>query len=70
MATKLETTVAVKIIESQRWIWRIHVFQFNKTSSKDKPKWIGDPLGGGFFATLVDLMSALTGQAMVLNARS
>src|SRR5215510_13810239 len=33
MATKLATTVAVKIIESQRWIWRIHLFQSNRTSS-------------------------------------
>src|SRR5262245_57395731 len=36
MATKLATTVAVKTIASQRWIWRIHWFQLNGTSSRDK----------------------------------
>ena len=32
MATKLAMTVAVKAIDSQRWICRIDVFQFNETS--------------------------------------
>src|SRR6266508_3315808 len=32
MATKLAMTVAVKTIDSQRWICRIDVFQFNETS--------------------------------------
>src|SRR5215218_5958969 len=32
MATKLAMTVTVKTIDSQRWICRIDVFQFNETS--------------------------------------
>jgi hypothetical protein len=32
MATKLAMTVAVKAIDTQRWICRIDVFQFNGTS--------------------------------------
>jgi hypothetical protein len=40
MATKLAMTVSVKAMDSQRWICRIHVFQFNETSSEDEPKLI------------------------------
>ncbi len=32
MAMKLATTVAVKMIDSQRWICRFHLFQFNGAS--------------------------------------
>src|ERR1700735_1388589 len=32
MAMKLATTVAVKMIDSQRWICRIQLFQFKETS--------------------------------------
>src|SRR4051794_5006801 len=38
MATKLAMTATVKAIDSQRWICRTHVFQFNGTSSEDEPK--------------------------------
>src|SRR5213083_264854 len=34
MATKLAMTVAVKTIDSQRWICRTQLFQFNETSLK------------------------------------
>ena len=37
----MATTTAVKMIDSQRWICRIHMFQFNGTSSEDEPKRIG-----------------------------
>src|SRR5262249_49945948 len=34
----LAMTATVKAIDSQRWIWRIHVFQINGTSSQHEPK--------------------------------
>jgi hypothetical protein len=44
-ATTLTMTAAVKAMESQRWICRTHLCQFNATSFEDKPKRIGRPLG-------------------------
>jgi hypothetical protein len=49
---KLAITVAVKMIDSQRWICRIHMLQFNGTSSVDKRfshsgKWRGALDHGG-----------------------
>src|SRR5215472_16107364 len=32
MATRLTMTATVKAIDSQRWVWRTHLFQFNSTS--------------------------------------
>jgi hypothetical protein len=34
---KMTATTAVKTIESQRWICRNQLFQFNETSSDDEP---------------------------------
>src|SRR5262249_20073259 len=31
-------TVTVKAMDTQRWICRIHLFQFNGTSSEDEPE--------------------------------
>jgi hypothetical protein len=36
MAMKLAITVAVKMIDSQRWICRIQMLQFNGTSTVDE----------------------------------
>src|SRR5258708_30105391 len=33
---KMAMTIAVKAMDSQRWVCRIHMFQFNGTSSDDK----------------------------------
>src|ERR1041385_8801604 len=41
IATKLGMTVNVKAMDSQRWVCRSHLFQFNGTSSEDEPKRIG-----------------------------
>src|SRR5258708_33592898 len=38
---KMAMTIAVKAMDSQRWVCRIHMFQFNGTSSDDKPQRIG-----------------------------
>src|SRR5262245_5865079 len=35
-ATKLAMTVTVKAMDTQRWICRIHLFQFNGTASEDE----------------------------------
>jgi hypothetical protein len=35
MATKLAMTVTVKAMDSQRWLCRIQLFQFNAISSED-----------------------------------
>src|SRR5438105_7653974 len=40
-ATMLTTTATEKAMDSQRWICRTHLFQFNGTSSEDEPKQIG-----------------------------
>jgi hypothetical protein len=40
-ATTLTMTAAVKAMESQRWICRTHLCQFNATSFEDEPKRIG-----------------------------
>ena len=37
-ATMLTMTATVKAMDSQRWICRTHLFQFNGTSSEDEPK--------------------------------
>src|ERR1700676_3275239 len=37
-ATMLTTTATVKAMDSQRWICRTHLFQFNGTSSEDEPE--------------------------------
>ena len=37
MATTLTMTATVKAIDSQRWVWRTHLFQFNSTSFQDVP---------------------------------
>jgi hypothetical protein len=36
-ATMLTMTATVKAMDSQRWVCRIHLFQFNVTSSEDQP---------------------------------
>ena len=41
MATKLAMTATVKAIDTQRWICRTQLFQFNGTSSENEPKRIG-----------------------------
>src|SRR3979490_903185 len=38
MATMLTMTATVKAMDSQRWVCRIHLFQFNVTSSNTKDK--------------------------------
>jgi hypothetical protein len=38
MATTLTMTATVKAMDSQRWVCRIHLFQFNVTSSEDEPE--------------------------------
>ena len=38
MATMLTMTARVKAMESQRWVCRIHLFQFNRTSFEIRPK--------------------------------
>src|SRR4030081_730201 len=38
MATMLTMTATVKAMDSQRWVCRIHLFQFNVTSSEDEPE--------------------------------
>jgi hypothetical protein len=38
MATLLMMTAAVKAMDSQRWVCRIHLFQFNGTSSEVEPE--------------------------------
>src|SRR4051812_28968983 len=35
MATKMATTIATKVIDTQRWICRTQSFKFNGTSSED-----------------------------------
>ena len=37
-ATPLTMTATVKAMDSQRWVCRIHLFQFNGTSSEDVPE--------------------------------
>ena len=36
--TLLTMTVTVKAMDSQRWVCRTHLFQFNGTSSEDEPE--------------------------------
>ena len=38
MATQLAMTATVKAMDTQRWICRVHLFQFNGTSSEDEPE--------------------------------
>jgi hypothetical protein len=40
-ATMLTMTATVKAMDSQRWVCRTHLFQFNVTSSEDEPERIG-----------------------------
>ena len=46
-------TATVKAMDSQRWVCRTHLFQFNGTSSEDvnivteEVRHLGGPLGGG-----------------------
>jgi hypothetical protein len=37
-ATMLTMTATVKAMDSQRWVCRTHLFQFNVTSSEDEPE--------------------------------
>jgi hypothetical protein len=37
-ATMLTMTATVKAMDSQRWVCRTHLFQFNGTSSEDEPE--------------------------------
>jgi hypothetical protein len=37
---KLAITVTVKAMDTQRWVWRTDLFQFNGTSSEDVPRMI------------------------------
>jgi hypothetical protein len=37
-ATPLTMTATVKAMDSQRWVCRTHLFQFNVTSSEDEPE--------------------------------
>src|SRR3977135_3738373 len=37
MATMLTMTATVNAMDSQRWVCRTHLFQFNMTSSEDVP---------------------------------
>ncbi|MFD0591324.1 hypothetical protein ACFQZ4_00965 [Catellatospora coxensis] len=34
----MATTVTVKATDSQRWTWRIHLFQFMATSERNGPR--------------------------------
>src|SRR5229473_2220119 len=38
VATMLTMTATVKAMDSQRWVCRTHLFQFNVTSSEDEPE--------------------------------
>jgi hypothetical protein len=38
MATMLTMAATVKAMDSQRWVCRIHLFEFNGTSSEDEPE--------------------------------
>jgi hypothetical protein len=37
-ATATTMTAAVKAMDSQRWIYRTHLFQFKRTSFEDEPE--------------------------------
>jgi hypothetical protein len=57
----LTMTATVKAMDSQRWICRTHVFQFNGTSFEDELKRIGAPSAAAFVATFADVLDVRLG---------
>lgn len=61
-AMKVTMTVTAKVMATQRWICRTHLFQFNGTSSEDEQTQAPATCAGSFTVPTVQVMAAIAGR--------